>query len=154
MKIERRKEKKLPEIKILSIREELKNTEIGKRIGQNYMLIGKYMAKENIKETGSPLIILHSIDSNNSEIEFAIPADSTAKSNGKIIFSELASTNAFVVKYYGAYNKIAPVYDAAKKYIESKGKKISGSTREVYITDPAIEKDTSKWLTEIVFPVD
>ena len=43
---------------------------------------------------------------------------------------------------------------AAKKFIESKNKKQAGPPREVYITDPGIEKDTAKWLTEIIFPVE
>jgi len=147
-------ERMLEKMNVLSIRETLKNDEIGKRIGQNYSLIGQYMSKENIMEINSPMIILHNMDTAASEIEFAIPVGANAKSKGKIIFSELPSTNAYVVKFYGLYSKTAPVYDAAKKYIESKGKKISGPSREVYITDPGIEKDTAKWLTEIVFPIE
>ncbi len=147
-------EKILTGINILSIRETVKNSEIGMKIGQNYTLIGQYMTKAKISVTGSPLIILHAMQADDCEIEFAIPVDSTAKTSGKIIFSELPSTNAIVVKYFGSYSKTASLYDAVNKYIESKGKKISGPSREVYITDPGIEKDTAKWLTEIVFPVE
>ena len=147
-------EKVLPSIAILSIRETVTNSEIGMKIGQNYMKIGKYMAEEGIKETNSPLIILHKMEVEKSEIEFAIPVDSSAKSKGKILFSELPSTHAIVIKYFGAYDKTSPVYEAANTYILNKGKKISGPIREVYVTDPGIEKDTTKWLTEIIFPVD
>ena len=147
-------EKMLEKMNILSIRGMMKNTEIGMKIGQNYSLIGHYMARFGIKEAGSPLIITHQTGVAESDIECAIPVDSTAKTNGKIIFSELPASNTFVIKYFGSYGKIAPVYEAAKKYIEAKGKKNSGPPREVYVTDPGMEKDTAKWLTEIVFPVE
>lgn len=147
-------EKVLDKLTVLSIRESVVNTEIGMKIGKNYSIIGQYMSKTKVKETGSPLIILHTMAVDKSEIEFAIPVDSTAKSNGKISYSEIPSTNAIVIKYYGDYGKTATVYKAANKYIESKRKKLSGPPREIYITDPGIEKDTSKWLTEIVFPIE
>ncbi|MFI5220780.1 MAG: GyrI-like domain-containing protein [Bacteroidia bacterium] len=146
--------KRLEELPVLSIREKVKDNEIGKKIGQNYGAIGKYMNEKGIRITSSPLIILHSMDKEECEIEFAIPVDSNAKGAGKINFSLLPSINALVVKYYGAYDKTKPVYESAQKFIESKGKKSAGPPREVYRTDPVMEKDTSKWLTEIVFPVE
>jgi effector-binding domain-containing protein len=38
-------------------------------------------------------------------------------------------------------------------FILEKGKHPSGPPRELYLSDPILEKDTAKWLTEIVFPV-
>jgi effector-binding domain-containing protein len=62
--------------------------------------------------------------------------------------------NVLVVKYYGDYNKVESVYIAAYDYIKAKGKASTGAPMEIYITDPGMEKDTAKWLTEIVFPLD
>jgi effector-binding domain-containing protein len=30
---------------------------------------------------------------------------------------------------------------------------MGGAPMELYVTDPMMEKDTAKWLTEIVFPI-
>jgi hypothetical protein len=39
------------------------------------------------------------------------------------------------------------------KYIEDKGYTMNGAPFEQYITDPGMESDTSKWQTNIYFPV-
>ena len=46
------------------------------------------------------------------------------------------------------------IYFIKSAFILNKGKKISGPIREVYVTDPGMEKDTTKWLTEIIFPIE
>lgn len=147
-------EKMVSALTVLSIREKVKMEEIGRKIGQNYALIGQYMLKNKINVSSSPLIVIHSMEGPEQEIEFVIPVDTVIAGKGNIVSGELAGTNAIVVKYLGAYNRIGPVYEAAYSYMAMKGKKPSGPPREVYITDPGIEKDTTKWLTEIVFPVE
>ena len=147
-------ERVMDKMMVLSVREMVKNAEIGKKIGECFGMIGVYMKKNKIKQSSMPLTIWHKYGEKESDMEAVIPIDMVSKSEGKIKYSELPSTNSYVVKYYGAYEKTAPVYDEAFKYIESKGKKVSGSPREIYMTDPGMEKDTAKWLTEIVFPVE
>jgi len=39
------------------------------------------------------------------------------------------------------------------KFIEENEKEINGASWEVYITDPMSEPDTSKWVTQIYYPV-
>ena len=146
--------KNIGNLNVLSIREMVKNNVFGKRIGECYATIGQYIDKHKIKITSSPLIVIHEMMNDTCDVEFAIPVDSTAKGTDKILLNKLNATEAVVVKYYGSYNKTAAVYEAAKKFIESKNKKQAGPPREVYITDPGIEKDTAKWLTEIIFPVE
>lgn len=143
----------LDKIYVLSIRDKIKNKEFGKRIGENFSAIAFYIDDRKIKVTGAPFIILHKMMQNESDVEFAIPVDSTTEAGGEINFHSIDATEAMVVKYFGAYDKTVQVYEAANKFIESKNKKQNGPPREIYITDPGIEKDTSKWLTEIIFPV-
>lgn len=147
-------EKTIDKMMILSIREKVKSNEIGQKIGECFGMIGMYMGKNKLIQSSMPLTIWHKYGEKECDMEAAIPIAVETKSEGKVKYSELPATNAFVVKYFGAYEKVAPVYKEAYTYIESKGKKVSGAPREVYITDPGMEKDTAKWLTEIVFPVE
>ena len=39
------------------------------------------------------------------------------------------------------------------EYLQNKGLTMNGAPMEVYVTDPMLEKDTTKWITEVYYPV-
>lgn len=57
------------------------------------------------------------------------------------------------VEYYGDYNKNMPAHEAIDAYIKEKGLTHYGNVIEEYVTDPMVEKDTTKWLTNIYYMV-
>lgn len=81
----------------------------------------------------------------------AIGFEGQGKDNGMIKKGKLESGKALVIKYYGDYMNTGKVYLPAFEYLSSQGMKATGAPLEFYITDPTTEKDTTKWLTEIVF---
>jgi len=44
-------------------------------------------------------------------------------------------------------------HEALGAYMEEKNMKLVGAVMEEYVTDPMSEKDQSKWLTKISYPV-
>ena len=67
---------------------------------------------------------------------------------------DIAGSKAVYVDYYGAYDKSAAAYKSIDRYLEDNKLKQKSPVIEQYITDPQIEKDTSKWLTRIIFLVE
>lgn len=57
------------------------------------------------------------------------------------------------VAYYGDYSKNMPAHEAIDAYITAKGLTHYGHVIEEYVTDPTLEKDTTKWLTNIYYMV-
>ena len=107
----------------------------------------------NISPTGPPLAFYHNYTPASFDLEVAIQVAKIIPNNGEIHFSTLAPAHVAKVEYFGAYDAIAPVYDALQKYIAGKGLSVSGSPWEEYITDPFSEPDTAKWQTNVYFPV-
>jgi effector-binding domain-containing protein len=64
--------------------------------------------------------------------------------------SILAQTKGY---RFGRSTKKRAAHDAIDKWMKANGKIAAGAPWEVYVTDPSAEKDTTKWLTEVIYPV-
>lgn len=147
-------ERMMDKMSVMGIREKLKVTEISSdKFGQWFAAIGKSISKAKVTMAGAPMSIYYSFDNVNTDIEAAIPIAGEGKDDGNVKYHEIPASKALVVKYYGNYGGVEPVYNEAFAYISKQGMKTSGPPMEVYVTDPGTEKDTTKWLTEIVFPI-
>ncbi len=123
-------------------------------IGNSYARIGMFMKKNNLKQNGALLAIYHSYSPEKIDMECAVPLDKTAKGEGEIKVSEMKAGKVAKLNYYGAYDKMEGAHNALHKWIDDNHKKMNGSPWEVYVSDPMNEKDTSKWLTEIYYPIE
>jgi effector-binding domain-containing protein len=147
-------ERELSSTYIISVREKMKHAILGEKIGLAFKRIATYMRAQNMKEAGNPFTLWHGSNTSETDVEIAVPVYAIIDPKGSIHSSELPAVHAFIVQYYGDYKKMPQVYEASHHYItEVKKKEIAGPIREIYITDPGHEPDTSKWLTELAFPV-
>jgi effector-binding domain-containing protein len=127
---------------------------ISEDIGKSYQKIGEFMGKHKLEIAGPVLAIYHSFSPEKIEMECGIPLAKEVKGEGDINVIKMPAGNAVVAHYYGAYEGTEGAHAAIDKYIQENKKKITGSPWEVYVTDPGVEKDTAKWLTEIYYPVE
>lgn len=122
-----------------------------------YTELGKVTGMQKLQPAGDAMALFYSYENGSTEMEPAFPVASMGKDEGKVKFHEMAGSKVLVVKYYGPYEKTEPVYNAAFEYLGKSGMKSKPSPLawEVYKTGPMThEADTSKWLTEIFFPVE
>jgi effector-binding domain-containing protein len=64
---------------------------------------------------------------------------------------DLPASKAVFVDHYGPYDKLRDSYAGLENYLTANKLTKKLPIIEQYITDPGIEKDTSKWLTKIIF---
>ena len=143
----------LPLLSILDSADMTNSAEIGQKYGMNYMEIGTYMSKSKLKSVGAPLGIMGKMGGPKYIWESAIPTDKLGKSEGRIVAKNSYSGEAAFVRYFGSYQKTQAAYEAIYKWIGENGKTENGNAWEAYITDPGMEKDTSKWETDIYVPI-
>lgn len=55
--------------------------------------------------------------------------------------------------HLGPYEDMKAIYEAAGAHMNEMGWMPVGGPLEVYVTDPGMEPDTSKWITEIYWPI-
>jgi effector-binding domain-containing protein/ribosome-associated toxin RatA of RatAB toxin-antitoxin module len=136
----------------LGIRNQLKEAEIGAKLGENYALLSETIVNNAAKQKGAPFTINYSAKNKVYDMETCLGVDAPLSAGFPIVPGKLESGKHLVIKYYGAYEKMGPVYGAGFTFMVNNNLKASGPPIEFYITDPVAEPDTSKWLTELVFP--
>ncbi|MES2560227.1 MAG: SRPBCC family protein [Bacteroidota bacterium] len=148
-------ERVMEPVKLAGIRETIKPAEVnGNTFGKWFGQITQVLQKQKLTPAGAPRTLYYEYGPKKVEAEAAIPVATLGSDEGNVKFHETAQARVLVIKYYGDYSKTEPVYMAAYDYIKAKGKSSNGAPMEIYITDPMMEKDTAKWLTELVFPLD
>lgn len=140
-----------PGLDYIGIREKVSAEVIGNKMGEWYGMLGAELAKQGAKMEQAPFSINYSANGNVFDIEAAMAYSGQVNENGKIKKGHLDAGKVLVVKYYGDYMNTGKIYLPAFEFLSQQGMKATGAPLEFYITDPGMEKDTSKWLTEIVF---
>ena len=135
---------------IYTTNKDVNANEIGLKIGASLMRLDAFTKNNQIAVSGPPFTIWYS--PTNFVVGITVSEETSAKDKN-IKFGQLNVCDAYVVSYYGSYTNTQPVYENMNSFILEKGKHPSGPPRELYLSDPFLEKDTTKWLTEIVFPV-
>lgn len=138
---------------IAGIRAKIHKGDISKILGANYGAIMAYVSKNGAKCIGPPMAITMAWDSLTWDFIAAMPIDKEIPSQDKIKVEKSYAGKAIYVEYKGAYDKTYTAYMDMGAYVKEHNLTEAGGPWEVYVTDPATEPDTSKWITEIYFPV-
>lgn len=128
------------EMHYISVRDTCTPATVGPKYQQYFpALFGAAMQSGN-PPAGPPFAIVHSDTAMTvMDIEWCVPVAKAAAA-GAYKASTLPAGKMIKVEYYGPYEATGAAYGTMQQWLASKGKKIKGKCREVYITDPAGEK--------------
>lgn len=127
---------------------------IGASIGNMYTRLLGAMGKKNIQPTGYPFVIYETWNGTTTRMRACLPvADNKTKLDKDIIAGKSYEGKVLKLVYYGAYEGTEDAHNAIDAFAKANNHEISGAPWEVYVTDPATEPDTSKWVTEIYYPI-
>jgi effector-binding domain-containing protein len=138
----------------LAVRDTASIATIGMKLGQAYGMIMESAKKQKLNVIGSPFAIYYTESTTNWEMDVALPVNKPGKEDGLVKPGEMKAGNVVVAHYMGAYEGTPAGHEAAYQFIKANNQKIMGPPWEVYITDPTMEKDTAKWKTDIIYPVE
>ncbi len=136
----------------LAIREVVGFADMSKFFGQHYAKMFEAIAKVGAKPT-TPLAVFYKYDEKamNADVAAAIPFV------GKKVLAKgysnlnLPASKAYLINYFGDYQKMKLAYDAMDAKLKTLGKENPDLVIEEYVTDPMNVKDTAKWNTKIYF---
>lgn len=136
----------------VGIRSKIKGADIGATLEKQYATLLEELKKKNIQCTGNPFTINYFAKGDTFDMMAAIPCSEPNSYNPPVVSASLAPNKWLVVKYFGSYEQIGPIYSKGFEYLAHQKYKPVGAPMEFYFTDPTTEPDTSKWYTELVFP--
>lgn len=122
--------------------------------GKNFPALGKFVSQKKM-EAQAPLAFYtnFSMDKKFYTVAAMYVNDSTLKVKSPMKLEKLYSGKAIKVVYTGDYKNMMKAYEDMEAYMKEKNLMPVGPNWEHYITDPMLEKDTTKWETDIYFPV-
>jgi effector-binding domain-containing protein len=143
----------------LGIRGIITWSEIGKFFETSMGQLAKQMEMDGLQPAGPPRGLFYVWDTANFKTEMvaALPLTSgpamgfaldTVNVDGFAIF---VYPRTLVINYLGNYDGTGTAHRALDKWLAEEKKTHSYPVMEEYITDPAIEPDTAKWLTKIYY---
>jgi effector-binding domain-containing protein len=126
---------------------------VSKEMEKMYTELTNVLAKAKVEMNGYPFCIYPRYSPEEMEMVCAVPVAPDAKLPAKYKISQTPGGKAVKATHVGAYEKLEATYKDLDQYIAFKKIEMNGAPWEVYVTDPTVEKDTAKWVTEVYYPV-
>ena len=128
---------------------------IGDDLGRIYGLVMGAVQSQGLEMAGMPFAHYMDFDeaTGNSNYVAGIAVNGLGVESGEVVpmvYNEMQVVRAM---HTGPYEEFGISYGKIQKYIESNGLEVTGEVFEVYLTDPGMEPDQSKWKTIIAFPL-
>ena len=124
------------------------------RLNDLYNELLVFGARSGIDMTGRPLAIYYHLDEKQAVFELGVPVDKMVSVTGRIQYKTMQGKEHAVANFYGSYDTLEDGHNAIQQWLLRYRRKIDGYPWEMFITDPASEPDSNKWLTRIYYPVE
>ena len=128
-------------------------SEIRKVMGPGYSELMSTLASQAVAPTGR--WFTHHLQTNAETFDFEIGVQVAVEvsPSGRVTPSEMPAGRFARVIYRGPYEGLPAAWGEFDLWIRANGFKADVSLWEFYVTDPAVEKDPSKYETELVRPL-
>lgn len=145
----------LPTRHFVGLRQEVKMDKMTEFYATSLGKAFQAVQDKGVEMAGMPCGLYFTWDeaNNTTDMAGAIPVKEKVEIEGMTSF-EVPSSQALMVEYYGEYEKIGAAHEAIDQYMKATGAKTVAPVIEEYVTDPEKEKDASKWLTKVYYPLE
>lgn len=126
---------------------------ISAKMEKMYTELFGVLKKSNVEMNGHPFSLYPKWSEESMDMVCALPVNPDAKLPAKYKIMNTSGGKAIKGIHYGSYYNLEASHNEVNRYISNKNLEYNGVPWEVYITDPTTETDTSKWVTEIYYPV-
>lgn len=129
--------------------------DMSKTMADCFSSIKKVLDEKNIQASGAPVVQWHKYEPEGESLftcMIPMTIDSTIAAKN-IYTTEIPRIKTIMIKYTGPYEASYNAWVALDNYIVYNSLIMDGDPWEEYLTDPSSEPDSSKWVTNIYFPV-
>ena len=128
-------------------------TEIPAFLGPAYGKVMQALAAQGIAAVGPPFAYYLHAPTATIEIEAGFPVATPCAPKGEVAPGELPGGSIATVTHVGPYEAMMATYEQLKTWVGAQGLTLQEGMWEVYLSDPQQQPDSSKWQTEIYWPV-
>jgi effector-binding domain-containing protein len=150
------------EQRYVAIRSVVNREELGSMTGKFFGEVFGWLHGHGLAPVGAPFFRYDSVDMERGlDIEFGIPTAKEVKGDERVIADVLPAGRYALLLHRGPYDQLYDANGVLGKWTKEQGLKVEvkpsptgdmfGCRLEIYLTDPAVEKDPQKWETEVAF---
>jgi effector-binding domain-containing protein len=145
-----------PAMTFATIRQTVRWADMQAFFQQHFPILFEEASKSGVQAGGpSSLFYEWNEKTQSADIAAAIAVPhGTQFSNNIITVVDIPASKAVAVTYTGPYEGEVSVYNSIRQYMRENELRQKGPSIEQYITGPTNEKDSTRWVTKIVFLVE
>lgn len=144
----------VPRQDIAAIRLSSSMEDISTTMGEGFATLFGALEKAGVEPAGMPLARYWSFGGPTIEFECGVPVAAPFPGEGEVRPAEIGGGEAAVGLHVGPYDTLSETYEAMGTWIAQQGRKPGTVMWEAYLTDPDAEPDSSRWRTEVYWPVE
>jgi effector-binding domain-containing protein len=126
---------------------------VSNQMAKMYTTLESILQKAKTLPNGHPFCIFPAYSETSMDMVCAVPVSPDAKLPSKYPIQQTPGGKVVKAIHKGSYDNLETAHKEIATYIDFKKLEIAGAPWEVYVTDPMAEADTSKWVTEVYYPV-
>jgi effector-binding domain-containing protein len=111
-----------------------------------------YLERIGVKPSGPSFGIFHEYGET-VDLEAGFPVPEGTEGEGRIRAGEIPAGRVASTWHVGPYTKLGEAYQAMDEWMHGQGHDHGQPPRELYWTGPGDEQDSSKWRTEVQYPI-
>ncbi len=140
--------------KAIVIKADIPMSEISTKMGEIYQQLFTYLDKKSIAPAGPPFAVYYSYEpEGNVVFEGGIPVQEKVDNDGDITYMEYPEMKVVSTLYVGVYEQMEGIYMELDQYLKDNKLESTGTTWEVYLTDPNEVASPEENQTLIYFPI-
>lgn len=136
----------------LTIRSRVSPVALARTIGESLLAVSRYVGEKGYIPAGPPFVAYHGFDGREQDVEIGFPFEPGIEGRDTIKASEIPGGKSAAYHYVGPYEKLPQVRIALEQWLDANGYAISGTTYEIYLSDPQTTAPENLE-TEIMYPL-
>jgi AraC family transcriptional regulator len=138
---------------ILYIRRKVEQAQLQPYFAECFGKLFGYGMQHGLPITGQPIARYIAIGPGQWTVDCVLPLAEPVKGEGEMQAGELDGGVVIKAMHFGPYEALNQSYVAIETWMEEEGVSPTGANWEQYVTDPGEEPDSSKWQTDIYWPI-
>ena len=144
----------LPARRVAALRAHASSAELGEKFAQLFPAVFGHLTEQGVTELGAVCAVYHTMNADQMELSAGIEIGPEVKPTAPLEVVELDAGEAAQVDHFGPYEQLSGAHEAVGPFLSEQGRVPARGPIERYITDPEQEPDASKWLTEVIWPLE
>ena len=115
--------------------------------------LNSYISKKDAIPENFPMLYIGSIGKNHFDIIVAIPVNKNLENKNDIVVKQMMPGNILIAEVTGGYSSVRKTFETLEHYIQDHQLNSPAIPYQLLVTNRLLERDSSKWLTGIYYPI-